>query len=657
MSQPRPHEARIDTSHNVLVVLSACDDEALIGTFCGAVISAGDLCADPARVAGKTVYLCGDLSEADALRPVLSEAAAVLAVTSEATDWPSVHPGRVPLLVHGVGVLCRRFFDADADYFGRICAEHAFQSLTESTKPGTAHRTGIYLTEVSEAEDGRHFRLLRCSTNLSGPTENFRATDRHIVDALNQEAGRVFTGHAPLNHVLAQVYHNTPATDDQKQTKARIKAHADKTKDMPESGIMAFCTFYDGLDVLEPMPGDAYDRGYKKASGLTRLCFRLKPSVAAQPGCDLPERFTVTLYPGSVFFMPLSTNRWYTHEIRPSTLDARQLPTRMGYVVRCSSAEAVHRDGQTFLKRPGGEQPLEPPTPAGMSALRQLYAEENRHSAFVDYADRFRFSMNRGDYSAPDYRPADEFRQYALPLADNPYAALLESVPWEDVTQGRQGMVLVRPDPARGTPIVRTTTAYETPAICFRPIHERLARLIRHAASLPHTLNNVLIEHYTNAYAKMGFHSDQALDLEAGSSIAVFSCYRHPERATPPRMLVVEPKASGGERFEIPLAHNSVVVFSTDTNRRFRHKIVLDRAADPPENAWLGLTLRTSRTFVQHRGGQATFADGTPLVLADEAQRRGFYRLRGQENRAPDFAYPALDCTISPSDLLPPRPF
>ena len=56
MSQPRPHEARIDTSHNVLVVLSACDDEALIGTFCGAVISAGE--ADIAVLKG-----CGHIQK------------------------------------------------------------------------------------------------------------------------------------------------------------------------------------------------------------------------------------------------------------------------------------------------------------------------------------------------------------------------------------------------------------------------------------------------------------------------------------------------------------------------------------------------------------------------------------------------------------------
>ncbi|WP_228183560.1 hypothetical protein [Streptomyces anulatus] len=109
----------------------------------------------------------------------------------------------------------------------------------------------------------------------------------------------------------------------------------------------------------------------------------------------------MTLYPGSVFFMPLSTNRLYTHEIRPSTLDAALLPTRLGYVVRCSSTEAVHRNGHTFLDMAGDPVRLEPPTAAGMDDLRKLYAEENRTSSFIDYGDRFLFSMNTGDYVAP----------------------------------------------------------------------------------------------------------------------------------------------------------------------------------------------------------------------------------------------------------------
>jgi hypothetical protein len=222
------------------------------------------------------------------------------------------------------------------------------------------------------------------------------------VDALNHKASTIFRDHVPLNHVLAQVYANTPATDGHKQTKAKISAHADKTKDMPFSGIMAFCTFYDRLDKLSPLPDDAFDHGYKGKTGLTRLQFRLKEHAVKREG--LLPAFSVTLYPGSVFFMPLSTNRLYTHEIQSSMLNAEMLPTRLGYVVRCSKTEAVHKLGRTFLKLDGQLVAMEPPTPEGVIDLRGLYAEENKTDAAIDYGDRFRFSMNEGDYQAPDQK-------------------------------------------------------------------------------------------------------------------------------------------------------------------------------------------------------------------------------------------------------------
>ncbi|MEO8702121.1 MAG: hypothetical protein ABI867_18910 [Kofleriaceae bacterium] len=301
--------------------------------------------------------------------------------------------------IGGVGVYYRRFFDDAEDNFHRICAEHTFQALTESVKPSKAHRTGIYLTPVTQKEDALHFHLLRCSTNLSGPTENFCATDHRIVDALNREAAVIFRDHAPLNHVLAQLYPNTPAGDGHKQTKAKIASHADKTKDMPVDGIMAFCTFYDGLAKLGPLASDPFDYGHKGKTGLTKLHFRLKAPAAGL----LPE-FTLTLYPGSVFFMPLSTNRLYTHEIQASMLDAEMLPTRLGYVVRCSKTEAIHKSGQTFLQIDGSLVAMEPPSEQGTLALRELYAAENKTAAFIDYGDRFRFSMNEGDYKAPDQK-------------------------------------------------------------------------------------------------------------------------------------------------------------------------------------------------------------------------------------------------------------
>lgn len=255
----------------------------------------------------------------------------------------------------------------------------------------------------------------------------------------------------------------------------------------------------------------------------------------------------------------------------------------------------------------------------------------------------------------PDSKNIDEVRSYPVPVEGNLFEELFASVPFEDVGKGRQGAVLIRTDEAGGTPLVRTTTRYRAPAQRFRPVHERLAQRIQTTASLSVGFNNALIESYTNAYTTMSRHSDQALDLADESFIAVFSCYEHPESATPPRTLLVEPKA-GGDGAAIPLTHNSAVVFSVGTNRRLRHKIVLAAPARTPENRWLGVTFRTSKTLVRYRDGGAYFPDGVRLTLADDEQRREFYSLRRRENDETDFTYPRLTYTVSESDLVPPEP-
>ncbi|MFI6151732.1 alpha-ketoglutarate-dependent dioxygenase AlkB [Kitasatospora sp. NPDC051170] len=241
---------------------------------------------------------------------------------------------------------------------------------------------------------------------------------------------------------------------------------------------------------------------------------------------------------------------------------------------------------------------------------------------------------------------------FALPAGPDLFAELAASVRWEDTGKGRRGAVLTRVDDTGGVPLVRTTTRYATPAQRFTAVHERLAQRIQHLAALPHAFNNALIETYTNTYRTMGAHSDQALDLAEDSSIAVLSCYRHPD-AGPPRKLIFEPKApDAGAPFEIPLAHHGVVVFSTATNRRLRHRIVLDTPA--PDNQWLGVTYRTSKTPLHYHDGHPHLPNGTRLTLADDDQQREFYALRRRENTETDFAYPPLTYTVSPSDLTPP---
>ncbi len=213
--------------------------------------------------------------------------------------------------------------------------------------------------------------------------------------------------------------------------------------------------------------------------------------------------------------------------------------------------------------------------------------------------------------------------------------------------------MITKVDEAGGVPLVRTTTRYGSPTQRFRAVHERLAQQIQERAAPAVGFNNALIENYTNAYKTMGSHSDQALDLAGESLIAVFSCYRDPE-AGPSRKLIFESKRSGGERFEIPLAHNSVVAFSVDANRRLRHKIVLDTPVPSVDNPWLGVTFRTSKTFVRFHDGHACLPHGARLTLADDEQKGEFYRMRRRENNETDFTYPLLAYTVSESDLMPP---
>ncbi|MFE9933948.1 hypothetical protein [Streptomyces sp. NPDC005533] len=253
----------------------------------------------------------------------------------------------------------------------------------------------------------------------------------------------------------------------------------------------------------------------------------------------------------------------------------------------------------------------------------------------------------------PASEVSDEIISLALPTEPDLFAELSTSVRLEGVGKGRQGAVLTRIDGAGGVPLVRTTAQYSSPAQRFRAVHERLAQRIQEHAATPVGFNNALVESYTNAYRTMGGHCDQALDLAEDSFIAVFSCYRNPE-AGPLRKLMFASKGSGGDAFEIPLAHHGVVAFSVDANRRMTHKIVLDTSGPTADNEWLGVTFRTSKTLVRFRDGHAYLPQGARLTSADDEQRREFYRLRRRENEETDFVYPPLTYTVSESDLLPP---
>jgi hypothetical protein len=234
------------------------------------------------------------------------------------------------------------------------------------------------------------------------------------------------------------------------------------------------------------------------------------------------------------------------------------------------------------------------------------------------------------------------------------FEQLEASLRFETVAIGRKGVHLTRPGP-RGVPLVRTTTCYRDAAQPFGSLHEAIVERVVAASCLPQPgFNHALAELYEPQYRKMGYHSDQALDLDPGSTVAVVSCY---DRDVGPddrgvRQLMVKSKTTD-ERFTLPMQHGSVIEFSVATNARFAHKIILP-TADANAPRWIGLTLRQAKTFVTWRDGKPYFEDGSALVLADDEQRHTFFRLCGAENRAPEFEYPPLHFTVSDGDLLPP---
>ncbi|GAA0892876.1 hypothetical protein GCM10009122_25550 [Fulvivirga kasyanovii] len=398
-------ENQISKSKNALLVLPSANGENeeikyLKDNFCGEVFE------NPADVQLSNylrVYACGDLEKLE------DQGISIDVIEELSSNYENlgnirvIKLGQVPVVIHDAGVYFRDMFD-DYDYFNLIQSEHVFQELTESTKQSKALRKGIYLSPVSKeaTNEGEvlHYRLLRCSSNLTGPTDNFRKADHNIVDTLNDAVRHVFDKETQFNHVLAQVYENQKS-ENGKEAKAKIKAHSDKTKDMPLEGLIAFCTFYDQsqFGYLQPSQTDRYDWCYKKASGLTRLLFKLKNNVQ---DTSLVKEFSVTLYPNSVFLIPLSTNRLYTHEIRPSTLNVDMIPVRMGYVARCSNLEAVYKNDEVFIKENGELLKLEPMTEETMGDLRNSYYKENISEEMVEYG-KIRFSMNSGDYKRPIY--------------------------------------------------------------------------------------------------------------------------------------------------------------------------------------------------------------------------------------------------------------
>ena len=151
--------------------------------------------------------------------------------------------GQVPILINHAGVYFRRLFNDD-DYFHKVKTEHEFQELTESTKESKLFRKGIYLTEILKEETNDdneilHFRLLRCSSNFTGPTDNIRTTDHKVLNILNDAAKYVFEKETKLNHVLVQIYENLKK-EIKKKLSLKLKLIQIKRKICLKTGLLPF---------------------------------------------------------------------------------------------------------------------------------------------------------------------------------------------------------------------------------------------------------------------------------------------------------------------------------------------------------------------------------------------------------------------------------
>lgn len=213
----------------------------------------------------------------------------------------------------------------------------------------------------------------------------------------------------------------------------------------------------------------------------------------------------------------------------------------------------------------------------------------------------------------------------------------LSSCEFEQITHGRKGANL-----CINNSLVRTTTKYKLPNQPFGEVHHDLINKIKSIKS-DVRLNNALVEIYDDDYRSMGYHSDQALDLENDSYICIFSCYDKPGGV---RKLIIKNKTTNKES-EVVMDHSSVIVFSTQTNKEFLHKIILDECRG---SRWLGVTFRLSKTFVEFINGVAHI-NKKILRLANEDETREFYKLRSRENREINYLYPDIDYTISPGDI------
>jgi hypothetical protein len=244
------------------------------------------------------------------------------------------------------------------------------------------------------------------------------------------------------------------------------------------------------------------------------------------------------------------------------------------------------------------------------------------------------------------------FHQTTLDFQDSDiFNTLADQNVFTNLAKGRKTGILV--DCKNNLiPIIRTTTVYLEPPRKFSSIHHNIIEKIKQSSNIPNLqLNQAMIEMYNCDYRTMKFHTDQALDLADNSYICVFSCYNNPATNNI-RKLRIKSKITN-EINEIDMTHNSVIIFSTKTNKENVHQIVLENEKQDKNTIWLGITFRLSKTFVHFiEQIPLLYPSNIPLRLATDEEKQTFFIYKSQENSNIDFNYlKNIDYTLSAGDL------
>jgi hypothetical protein len=235
---------------------------------------------------------------------------------------------------------------------------------------------------------------------------------------------------------------------------------------------------------------------------------------------------------------------------------------------------------------------------------------------------------------------------------DTIFTELYYSIELEDIMKGRKGANLV--DFKDGYySLVRTTTQYTHHSQLFPSVYNDLISEIIKEIKLKTNIknikfNNALVELYDTNYKTMKFHTDQTLDIADNSYICIYSCY--PKYNKNLRSLIIRNKKTGLVN-EIILKNNSCILFSTDVNAQYQHKIIYSSNVSN-DDKWLGITFRLSKTFISFNNEVPYFKSGQLIKLANDIDKIDFIKHKTQENKNIGYKYPNIDYTLSIGDLL-----